>query len=109
MYYASALTMMGPSDGTPLRSFLSKCVDVDEYGKVFTLASVTSSVASLMTSALMQKIYEWTVVSFPGAMYLFSAGTECLSLILISALFWFVSRHEKIHGPVGAHQNTKII
>ena len=66
---------------------------------------MTSSVASLMTSELMQKIYEWTVVSFPGAMYLFSAGTEFLSLILISVLFWFVNRHEKIYGPVGEHQD----
>ena len=105
MYYAFALTIIGPSDGTPLRSLLSKCVDVDEYGKVFTLASVASSVASLCTSALMQKIYEWTVDSFPGAMYLFSAATECVSTILVSLLYWYVRKHEKVHGPIGKDQD----
>ena len=109
MYYASSLTLLGPSDGTPLRSFLSKCVDVDEYGKVFTLSSVVKSVAELMTSALSQKIYAWTVDSFPGAMYLYSAGTEALSTILLIILYWFVSRHEKVHGPIGDHQDKNKI
>ena len=105
LYYASALTLLGPSDSTPLRSFLSKCVDVDEYGKVFTLSSVVKSVAELMTSALSQKIYAWTVDFFPGAMYLYSGATEAVSTILLAILFWFVSRHERIHGPIGDHQD----
>jgi hypothetical protein len=104
LYYASSLTLLGPS-GTPLRSFLSKCVDVDEYGKVFTLAAVVKSIAELMTSALSQKIYVWTVDIFPGAMYLYSAATEAVTTILLVILFWFVSRHEKIHGPIGDHQD----
>ena len=105
LYYASSLTILGPSDNTPLRSFLSKCVDVDEYGKVFTLSSVIKSIAELMTSALSQKIYVWTVDFFPGAMYLYSAATETVSTTLLVILFWFVSRHEKVHGPIGEHQD----
>ena len=34
-------------------------------------------------------------------------STEFLSLILITVLFWFVNRHEKIYGPIGEHQDKK--
>ena len=107
MYYALALTIVGPSDGTPLRSLLSKCVEVDEYGKIFTLQSVARSIASLSTSALMQKVYEWTVVSFPGAMYLVSSGFEFLSIILVTVLYLYIRRFEKTCGPIGKQQDDE--
>jgi len=106
MYYSRALTIMGPSDSTPLRSFLSKCVDIDEYGKVFTLSAVIKSVAELMTSALTQQIYAWTITFFPGAMYLYAATTEAVATILLAILYYFVARHERRHGPIGRNQDN---
>ena len=106
MYYSRALTIIGPSDSTPLRSFLSKCVDIDEYGKVFTLSAVIKSVSELMTSALTQQIYAWTITFFPGAMYLYAAVTEAVATILLAILYYFVARHERRHGPIGQHQDN---
>ena len=106
MYYAKALTLIGPSDSTPLRSFLSKCVDIDEYGKVFTLSAVIKSVSELITTGLSQQIYAWTVTFFPGAMYLYSAASEAVATILLAILYIFVARHERRHGPIGRHQDN---
>jgi hypothetical protein len=66
MYYAASLTLLGGTGDTPLRSLLSKLVDPTEYGKIFTLASVASSIASLLTSSGFQEIYAATVSTFPG-------------------------------------------
>ena len=43
MYYASALTLLGGLGHTPLRSLMSKMVEPDEYGKIFTFTSVTGA------------------------------------------------------------------
>ena len=43
MYYASALTLLGGLGHTPLRSLMSKMVEPDEYGKIFTFTSVTGT------------------------------------------------------------------
>ena len=40
IYYASALTLLGGLDTTPLRSLLSKLVEPNEYGKIYTFAGI---------------------------------------------------------------------
>ena len=40
IYYASALTLLGGLDSTPLRSLLSKLVEPNEYGKIYTFAGI---------------------------------------------------------------------
>jgi hypothetical protein len=82
MYYAASLTLLGGTGDTPLRSLLSKLVDPTEYGKIFTLASVASSIASLLTSSGFQEIYAATVSTFPGTIYVVSAGIVFSALVI---------------------------
>jgi hypothetical protein len=86
MYYAASLTLLGGTGDTPLRSLLSKLVDPNEFGKIFTLASVAKSIASLITSSGFQEIYAATVSTFPGTIYVVSAGIVFISLVIYKTI-----------------------
>ena len=105
MYYATALSIIGGITSTPLQSMLSKCVLKDEYGKIFTLSSVASAISFLFATASVQKLYEYTVDSFPGAIYVFLASAELITVIIMSILFVFVIRHEREFGTIGKDQD----
>ena len=64
---------------------VSKLVERDEYGKVFTFTSVASSITELITSSGFQEIYAATIDIYPGAFYLFGAGL--VTLALVSSIF----------------------
>ena len=105
LYYGVSLTIIGGLTSTPLQSMLSKCVKRDEYGKIFTLSSVASAIASVFAQTMVQKLYKHTVESFPGAMYVFLGCGELLTVFMMSILFIYVIRIEKTHGPIGAEQS----
>ena len=81
MYYASALGILGALNSTPLRSLISKLVEPTEYGKIFTIAMVVSSLASLATRSGFQELYAVTVATFPRLTYLVSAGIQSIALV----------------------------
>ena len=84
MYYATALMVLGGIDTTPLRSLLSKMVQPTEFGKIFTFAGVSFSLARLVTSSIYQEIYADTVEFYAGLVYLIAAGTAGLALVKCS-------------------------
>ena len=103
MYYGTALSLMGGMLSTPLRSMLSKCVESHEYGKIFTLSSVASSVASLISSVIIQELYKLTLIIFPGAIYLFHASIELITVGMMAIMYFLIKRHEKVYGTLGQH------
>ena len=104
-YYAVSLSIIGGLTSTPLQSMLSKCVGKDEYGKIFTLSSVATSISSLFASVFVQKLYAYTVEYYPGAMYVFCSCAEMTTVILMSIFFYFVTRHEREFGVIGKDQD----
>jgi len=104
-YYAMGLTLVGGIEGTPLRSLLSKCVGLDEFGKIFTMSSVASSLSSLVGATIMPKLYAGTVATVPGAVYFFMASVQLLCIICMAVLYHVIRRHEKVHGVIGSEQD----
>ena len=101
MYYGTVLSVMGGMMSTPLRSMLSKCVESHEFGKIFTLSSVASSLASLLSSVIIQEMYRYTLDTFPGAIYLFHGGIELVAVGMMSIVFLWIKRYEIRFGPLG--------
>ena len=54
------------------------------------------------------KLYKATLDTFPGATYLFEGAMQFISTFLILVLYFVVKRHERLHGAIGEHQNSKI-
>ena len=95
MYYGTALSVMGGMLSTPLRSMLSKCVESHEYGKIFTLSSVASALATLMSSVIIQEMYKYTLDTFPGAIYLFHGGIELVAVLMMAIIYAIIKRQER--------------
>ena len=109
MYYASALTVLGGLDATPLRSLMSKMVEPTEYGKIFTFTGIASSLAFLITGSLFQEIYVETVATFPGFMYLLTAGLQLLALVGNNAQISCTLRSVIHVRKYNAYQNVIIV
>ena len=83
IYYASALMLFGGLDTTPLRSLLSKLVEPNEYGKIYTLAGIAFTLAGFFTSSAYQEIYADTVTYWPGFVYLVGSGVLFIALVSV--------------------------
>ena len=81
LYYGSAIGILGALDSTPIRSMVSKMVEPTEFGKLFTFLSIAQGLTFLISSSGFQEIYAQTISTFPGAMYLVSAGLSGIAVV----------------------------
>ena len=82
MYYGASITVLGALDSTPIRSLVSKMVEPDEYGKVFTFTATSQAISSLVTSSVYQLVYKATLDTYPGALFLVAAGMLCIAVVI---------------------------
>ena len=108
MYYSLYLLLIGPTSGAALKSLLSKCVGVDEFGKLFTISTILPQVFSMALSTAENLLYKATLDSFPDAIYVMGAANEYLMMILTLILYFVVKRHERAYGEVGKRQNAHL-
>ncbi len=108
MYYSLMFFFLCPMDMASLKSLLSKCVGVHEFGKLFTASTVLPHLFTMIFSSLSNLIYEATLDSFPGAVFVVSASTEYGCMVLTLILLHFVKRHERIYGELGRKQNIHL-
>ena len=73
--------MMGPQVATVIWSLLSKTVPEADLGKVCTLVGCVQAVTNLLSSPGLRTIYTVSLVTFPGAIYLYEAG--CMLFVLL--------------------------
>ena len=85
--------MMGPQVATVIWSLLSKTVPEADLGKVCTLVGCVQAVSNLLAAPILRTIYKVSLVTFPGAIYLYEAG--CMLVVLI--LFFLVETLRKMH------------
>ena len=73
-YLVSALGSFGLSKYSVVRSLLSKSISMDEVGKVFSILAVTAALAPVAGNPIFRQLYNETMDSFPGAIFLLAAG-----------------------------------
>jgi hypothetical protein len=83
-------------------------VETGELGKLFTMASVAPQIFYMIFSTLTNLLYEATLDTFPGAIFLLSASVQYCSCFLTLGLYFFVKRHERRFGPLGQQQIDNI-
>ena len=78
------------------RSVLSKVVDPEEVGRVFSVLSLLAAVSTSLVSAAFMKLYNQTLATLPGAYLLLASGqavvTIPVNLIMgrIVKSFWYM-------------------
>ena len=79
-----------------LRSLLSKCIEPDEVGKVFSLLAVISAVAPMIGNPIFRQLYNFTLAIYPGAMFLILAAF--LFVAVCANAFVYFKRSEMKSG-----------
>ncbi|GFY69172.1 hypothetical protein TNIN_320341 [Trichonephila inaurata madagascariensis] len=97
LYYLSNITgFLNGLGNLAVRSLISKLVDEDELGRVFSFLATCEAIVPLLAAAVIAKIFNATIKVFPGACYL--AATAFLMLPL-GTFVWQYRRHRDTNNP----------
>ena len=94
-YFTLGLGTIGVCKYAVVRSLMSKCIDSNEVGKVFSLFAVAASIAPIGGNPIFRQLYNKTMDTFPGAIFLLCAGL--LFLAACVNLFSYFMRLKIIH------------
>ena len=95
-YLATGVGSLGYCKYSVVRSLISKCINIDEVGKVFSILAVVAALAPVAGNPLFRQLYNGTLETFPGAIFLLAA-----SLLLVSTainFFIYTKRHQLVNG-----------
>jgi len=84
--FASCLGLMSTQVSTVIRSLLSKVVPDTDLGKVYTMLGCLEAAIPLVASPILTIVYNSTLDSFPGAVYLTEAGAMAAAVGLFSTV-----------------------
>ena len=62
------------------RSLLSKVVESEEVGRVFSVLSLLAAVSTSLVSAAFMKLYNQTLATLPGAYLLLASGLAVVTI-----------------------------
>ena len=62
------------------RSVLSKMVESEEVGRVFSVLSLLAAVSTSLVSAAFMKLYNQTLATLPGAYLLLASGLAVVTI-----------------------------
>ena len=65
-----------------IRAIVSKLVDGDEVGKIFSVVATLESAIPIFASPAYSNLFAATIATFPGAIYQFSAAVMVLSAVV---------------------------
>lgn len=87
VFVSVAIGALGSVITSALRSLVSKVVDVDEAGKIFSIMLAAETSSKFIGSIVFLNIYGLTVDVFPGAAYLVEAVLYLCILIILSTVY----------------------
>lgn len=79
---ANCVGLLSPQTSSVIRSLLSKVVQESELGKVYTMLGCLEAAIPLAASPLLTEVYNNTLDTFPGAVFLTQAGFIAIDLVL---------------------------
>ncbi|XP_026494284.2 probable peptidoglycan muropeptide transporter SLC46 [Vanessa tameamea] len=96
MYLASAISLFRGLSSPLIRSLLTKILPPQDIAKVFALMCTIEGISPLISPALYNSLYAFTISSFPGAIYVLSAAITTLCGIFLGFVQYFRWRQTSI-------------
>jgi MFS-type transporter involved in bile tolerance (Atg22 family) len=91
-YFVYGLGTFGFCKFGIIRSLLSKCIEPDEVGKVFSLLAIISALAPIAGNPVFRQLYNYTISIYPGAIFLCFAAF--LFVAMCATAFVYLKRSE---------------
>ena len=80
--------LLAPQVSTVIRSLLSKTVSEEDLAKVYTVMGSLEALTPLASTPLLTMIYDLSLTTYPGAVYLAEAGFLFVVLILFCIIVY---------------------
>ena len=97
-YIAYGIGVCGYCKFGTIRSLLSKTVEPDEVGRMFSVLAFFSSIMPMIGNPAFRQLYRYTMSTLPSAFFIFFAALQVIALC--SNLFVFFKRSEIKNGEV---------
>lgn len=97
-YVAAVVGALGPIVAPVLRSMISKGVDAEERGKIFSMLSVFDNAVPLFSGVLYSQLYNATIDTMPSAFYWLTAGSQIAVLFLVLIIHCSPGSQRLDHG-----------
>ena len=98
---------MGFSKFGLVRSLLSKCVEPQETGKIFSALAILTALAPMIANPIFRQLYNWTLPIFPGAEVVLAGSILCISALL--NFFVYTQRHRMLSIPAAIQLDENIV
>ena len=80
-----------------VRSLLSKCVEPQETGKIFSGLAIVCALMPTISNPVFRQLYNWTLPYFPGAYMIMAALVLFISALL--NFYLYTQRHRMVAIP----------
>ena len=94
-YIGQLLSMLWIAEFSTARSLFTKCVGVDEVGKIFSAVGFVAALMPILSNPTYRLLYNATLETFPGAFLLMGAA---LTLLLAVANFYIYTKRSRLIG-----------
>ena len=95
VYLASGLQILAFCKFSLVRSLLSKCVEPEETGKMFSVLAIFCALMPLLANSTFRPLYSWTLPIFPGAILIMAGSLLTISALL--NLYLYTQRHRMVY------------
>ena len=107
-YLSMAVSCTYTLSSVGFKSHLSKIVDQSEVGKVFTIIMVLDSLAPILASSLMAKIFQATIEPAPGTCFIILAFMTLCTILIAIAIDLIYLKNQKIKEKENINIDNKI-
>ena len=104
VYLATGLQILGFVKFGLVRSLLSKCVDPNETGKMFSSLAIFTSLMPMLANVVFRQVYNLTLPFFPGAEMVMAASILIISAIL--NFYLYTQRHRMFYKSTSEEKAT---
>ena len=91
VYLAAGLQVLTYCKFSLVRALMSRCIETEETGKIFSVLGIFSQVAVMVANPIYRNLYDFTLPIFPGAEIVMTGGLFVLCTLIY--VYVYTQRH----------------
>lgn len=99
MYAITSLSMFRVLASPMCRTLIANVIPHDEIGKIFSITTSYEALSTFISSPLYTQVYKNTFTTFPGAIFLITAGFNVLNMFIAIYIVYLRRIRESLINP----------